>query len=410
MSEYQRIEYLDALSIDSAYRSVKAHRILIVLCPLSVQILRTGKHISMYINGRIYAFLFFVHALVIFGCAHITVPAPAATVKPVADIVVEDSIINLPVSLTLNSFSDVVNRMLPSDKESDRDRSDNKDASVKRIQRFLNRQMAKIDDNIVQSDFIRERESMAWDALQHPIPLADNLSLLLNPQAVHVSTPSAQHEQGDVFTVIIGLVARPKIIANNALHPSVSAVPRLSSAPAGRGFHIALESELPYDIVSSELAKRLVGRVFTRDGSTIKIGNLRVYGSGESAVLQVRVTGTMNGTIYMRGTPAYDDTSRRMYIRDLDYTVETKHVLVKAGDWLFHTRLREILEDEAKWYVGDRIDELSSLLIKALNRKLTQHVAVSGTIDSIRPAAVGLTDSALRTILVVDGAAELNVF
>ncbi len=371
-------------------------------------ILGHGKDISMIIAGRISLFLFSFFVLIIFGCAHVTVPAPTAPAKPVAEIVVEDSTIDMPVSLKLNSVANVVSGMLAPDTGNDKSGSD--DSSVSRIQRFLNRQIKKIDDDVSKNDFIRERAATVWDALQQPIPLTDSLSLLLNPQFVHVSPPPSQREKGDALTVVIGLVARPKIIASNTQHSSGAPVPRFSNAQAGSGFHIALESELAYDIVSSELTKRLEGRVFTRDGSRITIGTVKVYGSGESAVLQVRVAGTINGTIYLRGIPAYDEPSMRLYIRNLDYTVETRQVLVKAGDWLFHTRLREILEDEAKWYIGDRIDGLRDLLTKALNRKLNQHVAIIGTVNSIRLAAVGVTDTALKAILVLDGAAELNVY
>jgi hypothetical protein len=361
----------------------------------------------MIIVGRISAFLFSFYVLFIFGCMHVTIPAPTAPAKPVGEIVVEDSTINMPVILTSSSLAAFVNGMLTPDKGSDK--GNGEDASVSRIQRFLNRQIKKIDDDVSKNDFIKERVSTVWGALQHPIPLTDSLSLMLNPQAVHVS-PSAQREKEDALTVFIGLVARPKIITNDAQYPSVAPAPCFSNAPAGSGFHIALDSDLAYDVASDELTKRLEGRVFKRDGSTIKIGTVKVYGSGESAVLQIRFAGTMNGTIYLRGIPAYDETSKHLYIRNLDYTVETRQVLVKAGDWLFHTRLREVLEGEATWYIGDSIDRLRYLLIKALNRKLNQHVAIAGTIDSISLAAVGVTDTALRAILVLDGTAELNVF
>ncbi len=362
----------------------------------------------MIIARRVALFLLSVNAFVLLGCAHFTVPPPEAHVKPVAEFVVEDSTINVPVSLSLNSLPNIISGILPPSKESDDNKSEN--TSISGIRRFLNRQIAKIDDRVANSNFIQERASETWDALQNPIPLTDNLELLLNPQSVHVSSPSVQGKQGDTLAVVIGLVARPKIIANNMPHPPTRPVPHLSTAPSGNGFHIELESDLSYDIVSSELAKRLEGRVFTKDGSRIRIGSVKVYGSGESAVLQVRITGTMNGTIYLKGTPAYDELSRRLYIRDLDYTMETRQVLVKAGDWMFHTRLRESLENEAKWSIGERLDGLSGLLTKAMNRKLTQHVAISGTICSIRPVAVGLTDTALKAVLVLDGTAELNVF
>ena len=353
-------------------------------------------------------FIFFAWIFSSIGCAHFTVPAPAAPIKPAAEPIIEDSVVNLPLSVSLKSLMDIIGGKLSASKNSD-DHDENQ-ALAGKIRKFLNRQVTKIDNNnFMNNVFIREGASTAWNALQYPIPLKNGLALLLNPQAVRVPPPSTQQEQGDTVTVVIGLVVRPKIVDDTLLKQAVQPIPRFSTAPTGSGFHVALESELSYDFLSHELAKRLESQVFMIDGDRIKVKMVKIYGAGDSVILQVRIAGTIYGTIYLSGIPAYDEPSRCLYVRNLDYTMETKQVLAKAGDWIFHSRIRETLEDKAKWYVGDKIDEAVSLLTKALNRSISQHVALSGNVYSIRPVAVGLTDGALKTVVVADGAVELKL-
>jgi len=354
------------------------------------------------------AFIFAVWISSSLGCAHFTVPAPAAPVIPASEPIIEDSTVNLPLSVPLKSLMNIVGGILPGSKNSD-SRNDYQ-ALAGKIQRFLNRQAAKVDnDNFVNNAFLREGVSRAWNVLQDPVPLKNGLALFLNPQSVHVPPPSVQQEQSDTVTVVIGLVVRPKIVEDTAIRQVAQPIPRLSTAPTGSGFHVALESELSYDFVSRELENRLESHVFSIDGNRIKIKTVKIYGAGDSAVVQVRIAGTVNGTIYLSGVPAYDESLRCLYVRNLNYTLETQHVLAKAGDWLFHSRIRETLEEKAKWYIGDKIDEAASLLTKALNRNISQHAALRGVVYSIRPVTVGLTYGSLKTVLIADGTVELNL-
>jgi hypothetical protein len=176
------------------------------------------------------------------------------------------------------------------------------------------------------------------------------------------------------------------------------------------GFHIALDNELSFDFISAELTKKLEGKTYPVNGNTVIIKNMRVYGSGDSVIVEAKVKGTANGTIYLTGIPAYDESTTTLYIKDLDYTIETKNVLAKAADWLLHSELRDNLAGQAKWSIGDKIDAVKNSLTDALNRKVNQYVSISGKIQRVRPVAVGITNTSLKAVLVADGMVEVSVF
>jgi hypothetical protein len=353
------------------------------------------------------AFLYLFAFLNFTGCAHFTVPAPAALVRPLAETAIENSTITLPITLSIKSFVRDIRRMLPQNKSSDD--HDQREKIAGALQEFLNRQASRINTDYLSNVYLREKTQHAWDALQSPIKLSNDLSLVLNPQAVYVSPPPAVAGQVDDIHIVVELVARPKLVAGSLPHIPARSLPNFSGAPSGRGFHLALETELSFDFISRELAKRMVGREYMIDAKKIIIENVRLYGSGYLVVMMVRINGAVRGSVYLTGMPAYDESTRTLFVKNVEYSVETKQTLAHVADWLLHARLRESLADQAKWFIGDKIDVEKELLSKGLNRNLGQQVSISGTIDSIRPVAVGMTERSLKAVLVMDGAVGVKV-
>lgn len=342
----------------------------------------------------------------LFGCARITIPAPESPVIPLSEPVIEDSTINLPITVSLKSIFNDLGQEFSNGKE--HDRTDQERNIAGKIQEFFQRQASKKDNNLLQNFYVRQVAGKAWDALQGPIKLTDDLFLLINPRAATISPLSGP---GDSIRVVMGLVAKPKLVARPAPPASAQSLPTLTLTPVPpeKGFHIALESELSFEYLGNELTKKMGGRAYPANGEAIVIENVTVYGSGNAVVIAVRVKGSVRGTIYLTGVPLYDESARSFALRNLEYTVETKQVLVKAADRLLHSRLKDSLAERTTWFVGDRIDAARDLLASALNRKLNEHVGITGSISALRPVSVGITKNSIKAVLVADGTAELNV-
>jgi len=342
------------------------------------------------------------------GCTRLSIPAPEDFVKPMAEPAVENSTITLPVSISLTTISPDIDRLLQGNNGQVGSTSTGSIAG--RLQKYLNRQMAKIDTNtILSSERFRQEVGRIWNVVQNPILLADDFYLLLEPKGVGVAAPITSGAQNDSITIILGLIARPKLIVGTLPKMSMQPLPDLISMPSASGFHIAIESQLPLDFLNRELTSKLKGREFSVNDKKIVIENVRIYCSGNEAVLAIKVKGSLKGTVFFSGTPMYDATDRDVVIKNLDYTVDTNQVLAKFADWFFHTKLRESLSTQAKWHIGNKIDGMHDLLLKALNRNLDRHVTISGAINKIRPVAVGMTTGSFKAIFIADGTAELII-
>jgi hypothetical protein len=339
--------------------------------------------------------VFALTILVLSGCAGLRIPPPDDPVVPLTEPVIESSKITVPVTVSLEGIL------------SDLGFTGSRDRIAGGIRRFLKRQALRNETRLVQTRFVRQQLEQVWSEVQRPIPLEHGLSLLLNPRALSVSVLPDQEE---TITLIIGLTARPKIVAGPgaAVHQPLPEI-AITPAPAETGFHIALETELSFEQLGNELTARLRGTTYTGKDGSVTVEEVKVYGSGRSLVAAVSVKGTVDGTVYLYGVPAYDRLVRKLVLQNADYTLETLEVLSRSADWLLHAGLREKLAERAAWYVGDRIDAAQEELTKALNRQVGDRVAVSGKITRMVPHSVGLTKGGLKAFLEADGTVRVRM-
>ena len=92
------------------------------------------------------------------------------------------------------------------------------------------------------------------------------------------------------------------------------------------------------------LARRLNQHRLDLAGGTIRVKSATVYGGGHSLILKTDVTGSVNGTLYFRGQPAYDTLTNTLRIQDVNFDVVTKERLFATADWLLHDHLRDTLQ------------------------------------------------------------------
>jgi Domain of unknown function (DUF4403) len=64
-------------------------------------------------------------------------------------------------------------------------------------------------------------------------------------------------------------------------------------------------------------------------------------------MIQVRVSfdGSAKGELYFVGTPQYDASTGRLGVSKLDFSLETRNLLLKTADWLLHSDIRAQIMD-----------------------------------------------------------------
>jgi hypothetical protein len=266
---------------------------------------------------------------------------------------------------------------------------------------------AAIDERVKNRSESRQRAQKVWNKLQQPLELGLKRWLILNPLDAQVSAIGLD---GQTIETSVNLTLEPIMQVGSIPVIEGRPLPPLKLMPiALDGFHLALPVIAEYGVINRRLAQRLVGQEFTTSlGKTITITSAKMYGSGESLIVEVGVTGAMNGNLYVTGRPVYDSAERVLRFERIDYTVDTKNVVVKSADSAFHQRFLARIEPETRIDLSERLDGLRQRLSSLLTREVDSGLWLEGTVSRLEVRGVYPVPSGVEAQIVVDGYLNLS--
>ncbi len=270
----------------------------------------------------------------------------------------------------------------------------------------LDQASKEIDRQLAEQSDMQPYARRIWTQLQVPTDLGDGMWLLMAPQTATMSPPDGA---GSSVTATVSITAQPQVVIGPRPDVRLQPLPALRSAAAGDGFHVTVDSRISFDEANRRLEQQLVGTRHVVVGHRVVIRGAHVYGSGSRAVLALEIDGDVKGRIYLIGTPAYDATRREVYIRGLDYSLETAHAIAGAADWLGHESFRGMIGDLARFPLDTMIATVGARIDSALNRPLADGVLSRGSISSIQPAGVYVTDDGFVARATIDGRMQVDI-
>jgi hypothetical protein len=255
----------------------------------------------------------------------------------------------------------------------------------------------------------------AWNMLQSPIQIDQNVWLLINPATLSASPLNGS---GTTASLTVGIVAHPQIVIGSKPPAGTVPLPPLGAGVSGNTFHVALDAELPFTVATEMISNALVGQAYPLGGHSIKINSAAVYGSGAMAVLQVGIVSPFKGTVFFTGKPSFDAVKDILSINDLNYSLETSNVLAKAASWVLHSeflsllnnKLNETPNGKPNW--GDVSSQVAASRAKLqanLNQNYGTAVQTTGSITDLNLLGIYSTPTSWKVRLVTDGTLQVNV-
>jgi hypothetical protein len=263
----------------------------------------------------------------------------------------------------------------------------------------------------------------AWKKLQHPILLDKDLSawLTVKPQEVRIS-PLRIHN-GEVsmrlgFSSYIQTVTsgKPKVTINPNL-PVFILDNSLSD-----NVHIGLTGEISYRHATQLLKEQVTGKLFSFDGGKdqIRINDAAVSASGEQLVLMLDINGKtkaglfnkkLTGKIFLKATPYYDHHTSTIRVRNLDYSLDTKDMLVQTASWLAKDHFRENLEQQISLPIRSQIEEVKKKIQAVLIQTSRGHesIQLTGALTHMEPEDIYLTPTSIKAVVNARGKISMQI-
>lgn len=139
----------------------------------------------------------------------------------------------------------------------------------------------------------------------------------------------------------------------------------------------------------------------------VKVEAISVYPEKENIVLEITTSGYVNGTSFIKGQPAYDETGQKIVLTKTDFNLKTKNIFQKALTVLFEGKIRRLVEQEYGIPMKDLITSSKQSISESFNKEYFPGLKLSGQVVDLKPSRFLLTPTHITA--VIDTKAKLQL-
>jgi len=226
-----------------------------------------------------------------------------------------------------------------------------------------------IDVGLEQSLDLKTTAKEAWIEMQKPMLLSQEYGLWLRISPKSISAMPITGGKGiikhtssiqGVAEVFTGKEPPSRI---NQVLPGLTTVNTLSDE-----FLANVVSYIGYDYLDSITRLMLVNTTYDYGNKKIKINSVSVYGNESKMIIATDVTGSINGKLYFAGLPSYRASDSSIILKDLQFSMQTKNVLLKSASWLANSGIEKVIGRKMSYPIGAEVRETYDMMITTLNR------------------------------------------
>jgi hypothetical protein len=280
---------------------------------------------------------------------------------------------------------------------------DNNQASIARL----------IDENVSKEVDLVSPILNVWNGLKEPMKLSDeyNLWVQVIPQDVLMS--ELTYTKTNIKTSIA-----IKAVVNSSVGELKTKIEKSSLLPPikfannlPKGFSIYLNNLVTFSEAEKIAKGMLIGqKIPMREGKEIEILGLRIYGGAENKlIIQLNTAGDLNGVIFLKGDPYFDEKKREIILKNIELDLKTKNLLVKAASWFMEGTIVKEIEKAFGIPVDPIFDQAKSSTNKYLNADFNNGLHLSGRVKEISPGTVYLKSEGLMTTAIVEGDIDVKL-
>lgn len=253
---------------------------------------------------------------------------------------------------------------------------------VKRTEDLL---CTSLDDQIQQGFKLRDYVDQAWRKIQQPIQITDTPVvswLLLRPERIMMIP--LHSTQGEIRSALIFQSKTDMVFGPKPEIPYAGILPTFEQIQnLGKDSLIELSINFPLKRAEVLLTDYFKGQAF-RDGEKVMyIDSIGLSGRGNKLAVNAYVSGTYPAKLELEGLPVYNLIKRRFELSELDYSIRSKSILVKAASWILKKNIHKRLADLLVYEVGGYMDSGKQNLQAALSQINSYGFSMSAEIDDI---------------------------
>jgi hypothetical protein len=269
-----------------------------------------------------------------------------------------------------------------------------------------------LDDAVRKNVEIKKYIVQAWNTAMQPYLLSEKYKtwLKITPTELQMTPLTTVNNR---VKATIGIKAITETITGvKPTYLPVTTVPDLklvSQIPDD--FQVGIIAEIPLSEAAKLTGDTLVGQNFSfKDGKyNVKVTDIDIYGDGDKMVIKSGLSGSINGKIYFKGTPAYDPATKSVFLDNFDYDLKTRNVLVSTANWFFQGKFAKNMKESMTFNIGGQIDEMKKQVQANLNKSVSKGVTLNGNVVDLTPDKVYLTPNSIIAVINAKGKLDIKI-
>lgn len=249
------------------------------------------------------------------------------------------------------------------------------------LEKQVSAQLIALEDDIdkqIESIDIKSSINEAWEELQKPLPISNYGFLYIQPKTIGVSELKFNNTKAnlDLHLSVLPFVSTESTIKKEIL------LPRLDDFKGKPGFSLVLDVKASYDSLSAFLNAQYKNEELDFNGKVIKVKELGISGAqDQKLVFKLDFEGYKKGTVYLSGTPFLDTLLQKVSMRNLDFDVQTKSVLLKTAKWMFNKKILAEIEKNSVFELGEILKVAKKNIEESINSEIAKGIKLSGKIN-----------------------------
>ncbi|MES2380348.1 MAG: DUF4403 family protein [Bacteroidota bacterium] len=285
------------------------------------------------------------------------------------------------------------------------------------IQGQVNKMASKIDQEVPKSVPLKKMVGDTWKSLAEPTLLdtAYNAWLVLKPKNIFI-TPITYTEQE--MQIKLGIASIIEVVSGyKPTNDSFNlALPPLRQAnQLNDEVKINLAATIAFDQINASINKQFTAKPMVLESNEYKINikEAKAFAYGTKIMIAIDLEGKVQkgkmgkgikGIVYVTGIPSYNPINKSIEIKQFDFDIKTRDILVKSASWLVNSKkFRENIEKQMVFSIADQLAEAKKVANEAVNKKWIDMIDINGTIKNIEPSTIYITPNALNINIITEG-------
>lgn len=263
----------------------------------------------------------------------------------------------------------------------------------------------EVDDAIKSYVNVRSYVQKAWGLLHKPIKINNDHNVWLKVTPFEIMAVPIIGKSNKINLSVAVKSINEIVVSTESIPVSENRFPDLVLLDKLEPkFSVNLNIDLPFTKINDVLNKELIGKTFSSGKKAVKFEKINVYGSTDFFIVDISVSGTVKGDIFLKGKPNFNADAQKIEIKNLEYDIDTKSKLLKAADWLMHDSFIKMVESKLTYSITNKLEEYKKIATENLKEnKSIKGITMKGDLNKLEIDNLYITPETIKLIISLEG-------